>query len=140
MVRSSKIVLIIKMLKNLLNGFKSGYQNKLYHPQKLLKILSWINDYISFTIRENHIGLAVSEISSYRQAQDIFVFITLLFRRIGGIYLSGNQLKSIDYQVRIINKVEIRVGPDIRFGRISGNFQYTAGYRILKLSGYPVDF
>ena len=31
--------------------------------------------------------------------------------------------------------LDIRVGPDIRCGRISGHFQYPAGYRILKLSG-----
>ena len=40
-------------------------------------------------------------------------------------------------------KLAIRVGPDIRSGRlsgrISGHFQYPAGYRILKLSGYMIS-
>ena len=32
----------------------------------------------------------------------------------------------------------VRVGPNSRFGRIPGNFEYQAGYQILKLSGYRI--
>ena len=38
-----------------------------------------------------------------------------------------------------LEAISTRVGPDIRFGRISGHFQYPAGYRILKLSGYRIS-
>ena len=51
--------------------------------------------------------------------------------------LMANKMSEKDTKEEIL-KVSIRVWLDIRFGRIFGHFQYPAGYRILRLSGYRI--